>query len=155
MDDLEVLRRMERTGKASDHESDEESYESESDSEEQKDERPVRVQEMDAKYQELKAKCDSEENRLRNLRRLTASLEQEIEQLQTHLGDLHFESRPANPAKPAAGPPGKSRMVKSIPKSKVYHIKGCRFFDNERGIDFTEDEAEQRGLTMCTLCAKR
>ena len=141
--------------KAWDHDSDEESYESDIDSEVQKDECNVRIEKMNAKYQELRAKCDSEENRLRNLQRLTASIELEIEQLQTHLGDLHFENRPAIPAKATARPKGKSRMVRSIPKSKVYHINGYRFYENERGIDCTEDEAEQRGLTICTHCAKK
>ena len=155
MEDREFLERMEMAEKAWDHDSDDESYESDSDSEEQKDECPVRIEKMNAKYQELIAKCDSEENRLRNLRRLTASIELEIEQLQTHLGDLHFESCPATPAEVTARPKGKSRVVRSIPKSKVYHINGCRFYENERGIDFTEDEAEQRGLTICTHCAKK
>lgn len=140
---------------ASTHKLDGNSHESDSDSEGQKNDSPTVVRQMEEKFHDLKAKCDSEESRLRNLRRLTASLELEIDELQTRLGDLQFEARPATRVNPAVELQRKSRMVRSIPRSKVYHIAGCQFFENPRGIDFTEDVAQQLGLTICANCAKR
>lgn len=149
MDDKEVLENMRRERSGSEHESNDGSFVncSDSDLEEQENRSPGRIRQMEAKYQELKSNCDAEENRLRNLRRVTASLEQEIDQLRTHLGDLQVQDRQKVDVKPASTSQPKSRMVRTIPGSKVFHVKDCYFF--------TEDEAERRGLEICARCANK